>query len=152
MNYEELYARLTPLEKELKDSVSSVTKHNKAIIKAMETGCLTDLKKAVQLLSEAAEQMKGRIEKYSECVEQFDVREYFMSGDFAEQLVACSIERGIDVTGSKGIYEMFPYKVRVAADDEHFGEVYVNRKKILGKAVFTYFRKFRWLRHGDWYK
>ena len=29
---------------------------------------------------------------------------------------------------------------------------YVNRKKILGKAVFTYFRKFRWLRHGDWYK
>ena len=28
---------------------------------------------------------------------------------------------------------------------------YVQKKKILGKAVFTYFRKFRILVHGDWY-
>lgn len=29
---------------------------------------------------------------------------------------------------------------------------YVRKEKILGKAVFTYFRKFRILKHGEWYE
>ncbi len=29
---------------------------------------------------------------------------------------------------------------------------FVRKKKILGKAIFTYFRKFRILRHGEWYE
>ena len=29
---------------------------------------------------------------------------------------------------------------------------FVHKKKILGKAVFTYFRKFRILEHGEWYE
>ena len=29
---------------------------------------------------------------------------------------------------------------------------YVRKDKILGKAIFTYFRKFRILRHGEWYE
>lgn len=30
--------------------------------------------------------------------------------------------------------------------------MYVRKEKILGKAVFTYFRKFRILKHGEWYE
>ena len=29
---------------------------------------------------------------------------------------------------------------------------YVRKQKILGKAIFTYFRKFRVLQHGEWYE
>ena len=29
---------------------------------------------------------------------------------------------------------------------------FVRKKKILGKAIFTYFRKFRILKHGEWYE
>ena len=29
---------------------------------------------------------------------------------------------------------------------------YVRKEKILGKAIFTYFRKFRILQHGEWYE
>lgn len=29
---------------------------------------------------------------------------------------------------------------------------FVRKKKILGKAIFTYFRKFRILQHGEWYE
>jgi len=53
-----------------------------------------------------------------------------VNGDFAEQVVDACRAKDIDVQGNKGIYEMFPYKVRVYGDEEHFGEVYLNRKKL----------------------
>jgi signal peptidase I len=40
------------------------------------------------------------------------------------------------------------------ADTEEEAEqyTYVHKDKILGKAIFTYFRKFRILQHGSWYE
>lgn len=40
------------------------------------------------------------------------------------------------------------------ADTEEEAEqyTYVQKDKILGKAIFTYFRKFRILEHGEWYE
>ena len=35
--------------------------------------------------------------------------------------------KGIDVKGEKGVYEMFPYKIRIAAETQ---EVFMNRKKL----------------------
>ena len=130
MNYEEFYSEVAPIEKELKDSVSAVTKYNKAIVKAVESGSIPDLKKMIALLKEAAESLEERTDRLNDTVESFDVKAYFVNGDFAEQMVTACREKDIDVIGSKGTYEMFPYKVRVYADEEHYGEVYVNRKKI----------------------
>ena len=130
VNYEELYADLQPVEKDLKDAVAQVTKHYKAIVKNTDNGNLTDMKKSITLLQEAIRQLESRAIAVDECVEAFDIRDYFVKGDFAEQMLSACEDRNIDVQGSKGVYEMFPYKVRVYGDEEHYGEVYINRKKL----------------------
>lgn len=130
MDYEVLLAELTELGKDLKDSVNSVTRQNKKIVKEMEAGALSDLKKDLQQLLEAADLLKERAVSLDEAVNAFDTREYFMSGDFTDQLLKACTERNIDVIGEKGTYEMFPYKVRVYGDNEHQEEVWINRKKI----------------------
>ena len=130
MNYEELYTDLQPIEKELKDAVAQVTKHYKAIVKNTENGNLTEMKKSIAMLQDASIQLGERVDTINSCVEAFDIQYYFVSGDFAEQMVDACKKKNIDVQGSKGIYEMFPYKVRVYGDEEHYGEVYMNRKKL----------------------
>ena len=130
MNYEDFYAQLQVAEKELKDAVAAVTRQYKAIVKSTENGNLTDMKKSIALLAEATQQLKGCGDAVNECVEGFDIKTYFVNGDFAEQMVDACKAKNIDVQGDKGIYEMFPYKVRVYGDEEHFGEVYLNRKKL----------------------
>ena len=129
MNYEELYAALQPLEKDLKDSANAVVKHQKAIAKNTETGNLTEMKKSLEQLRETVRLLSDRLELVAEQTESFDTLEYFKSGDFARQLLEACKEREIDVRGEKGVYEMFPYKVRIYGDDEHAEEVWIDRKK-----------------------
>ena len=129
MNYEELYAQLTPLEKDLKDSANLIAKLQKAVSKNTETGNLTELKKSLEQMREAAVLLSERVEQVTQQTESFDVLEYFKSGDFARQLLEACREREIDVRGEMGVYEMFPYKVRIYGDDEHAQEVWIDRKK-----------------------
>lgn len=130
MNYEELYVQLTALEKDLKDSVGSVTRMNKRIAKETETGNLSEVRKNLDQLSEAITLLKERTDKIDETLGAFDTKEYFVSGEFTKQLLQACEERQIDVKGERGIYEMFPYKVRIYGDEEHSEEVWINRKKI----------------------
>lgn len=130
MNYEELYGNLTELEKNLKDSSSTVTRLYKTIVKDTDTGNLADLKKALEQLADAAALLSERVEEVSREAASFDTKEYFVSGDFTKQLLESCEKMEIDVKGSMGVYEMFPYKVRVVGDDEHAEEVYMDRKKI----------------------
>ena len=129
-DYEVLYAKLTTLEKDLKDSVSAITKLQKAIVKNTEEGNLTELKKNEMAFNEQAELLSKRIAALSAEVGEFDTNEYFVSGDFTRQLLDSCREKGVDVRGETGVYEMFPYKVRIVGDSEHAEEVYINRKKI----------------------
>ena len=130
MNYEDLYAALCEKEKELKDMVNTVVRLQKQIVKNTESGNLTDLNKSVALLSDVAATMRNNAEEMQTVCEGFDTKEYFACGDFARQLLEACADRGIDVKGEKGVYEMFPYKVRILGDHEHAEEVYINRKKI----------------------
>ena len=130
MNYEELYAELTELEKDLKESVGLVTRLNKRIAKNSETGNLNEMKKDLDQLRAASDDLKDRTAAFSEAVNAFDTKEYFVSGEFTKQLLESCAEKNIDVIGEKGVYEMFPYKVRIYGDDEHAEEVWINRKKI----------------------
>ena len=130
MDYEELYGKLTELEKGLKDSTGSVSRSYKKIVKQGAEGNLTDLKKELSSIIETSALLKEQAEAVSAVVNDFDTKEYFVSGDFARQLLAACEERKINVIGEKGVYEMFPYKVRIYGDEEHAEEVYINRKKV----------------------
>ena len=130
--YEELYVALQPLEKALKDSAGVIARLQKSIQKNTDEGNLGEVKKNLAALMEASDLLKDRIEAVSAEVEAFDIREYFASGDFTKQFLGALAESGVDVRGETGVYEVFPYKVRVVGDDEHEGEVWINRKKVPG--------------------
>lgn len=130
MNYEDLYRTLSEKEKALKDTVNAVLRLQKLIVKDTESGNLAELNKSIALLNDAANAIQVCAGEMENAAAAFDVNEYFANGDFARQLLEICGARGIDVKGEKGVYEMFPYKVRILGDREHAAEVYINRKKI----------------------
>ncbi len=129
-DYEELYASLQPVQKDLKDAASAVTRLQKAASRAVESGNLAELGKTLDQLKEALETASETAGAFTDLVGAFDTSAYFSDGDFARQLLAFCEEKGIDVRGEEGVYEMFPYKVRITGDADHPEEVYLNRKKI----------------------
>ena len=129
-NYEELYGALQPLEKALKDSAVAVTKQQKAIQKNTETGNLAEVKKSLEAIAEAAKTLQEGIDAVRSEIDSFDTRAYFADGDFTKQLLEACAEKGVDVRGETGVYEMFPFKVRIIGDEEHDSEIWVNRKKL----------------------
>ena len=130
MNYEEWYRSAGSAQKGLRDSVGTVNRLLKAVMTDMENGNLTDMKKCLAQMTEAAEALGQKVTDLTETVESFYTREYFASGDFAKQLLAECKAKKIDVIGEKGMYEMFPFKVRIYGDEERAEEVWVNRKKV----------------------
>ena len=130
MNYEDLFSSLSSWQADLKAAANTISRLQKTIQKDMDTGNLADLQKNLTPLLEAAQQVEEKAAGIQAEIDGFDTREYFVSGDFTRQLLAACEERKIDVKGEKGIYEMFPYKVRVYGDEERAEEVFLNRKKI----------------------
>lgn len=127
MNYEELYNSLQSLEKDLKDKQAAAQKQYKNTVKSTETGDIKSLVKNLeQLLLTFAEQQRIA-EQLKQEVEGFDARTYFENGDFAGQLLEFCAEKEIDVKGEYPSYEMFPYKVKIDAENQ---DVYVDKKRI----------------------
>ena len=129
-NYETFFGDIQNASKAVKDASGLAVRQQKAIAKNLETGNLTDVRKTLAALLETVSLLKGQTEALQAQVDSFDVQEYFVSGDFTRQLLDQCGEKQIDVKGEKGVYEMFPYKVRVLGDDEHTGEVWLDRKKV----------------------
>lgn len=129
LNYEDLFQTLQNLDKNLKDSAGAVVRLQKAIQKNTETGNLAEIKKGLSALNTAAQELQSAAAAMEAEVNGFDARAYFVDGDFTRQLLAACADNGIDVRGEKGVYEMFPFKVRVLSDEENAGEVYIDRKK-----------------------
>ena len=129
-NYEIFMNTLQPLVKAVKDATGATVRLQKAVAKNMENGNLTEARKNLAALLEAIDTARTRTEALQAEIDSFDTQEYFVSGDFTRQLLEVCEEKKIDVKGEKGIYEMFPYKVRILGDDEHPAEVYLDRKKV----------------------
>ena len=129
-NYEELFAALQPAEKGLKDAANTVSKLQKNLAKATDSGSLAEAAKIAASLEEAQAELAARIGEVRAAIGGFDVARYFSEGDFTRQLLDECASRGIDVQGEKGVYEMFPYKLRVFGEGEHVGEVWLDRKKL----------------------
>ena len=130
MGYEALYEALQPWEKALRDSAGAVNRLQKAAQKNTETGNLSELRKNLAALEDAQEQLRQRIAGAREALEGFDAVAYLADGDFSRELLEACAGKGIDVKGEKGVYEMFPFKLRILADGEGRGEVYLDKKKL----------------------
>lgn len=127
MNYEDFYEELQPQEKVLKDYLAQLQKLFKAITKETENGDVKSLVRDLKAMSEASEQLSVSLKEVSETVSGFDARDYFESGAFAEQMISLCREKEVDVRGEFPVYEMFPYRVKVDAENQ---DVYLDRKKV----------------------
>ena len=128
--YEALLETLKPLQKDVKDDAGAAVSAQKKIARNVEEGNLAEAKKQISALKEAAAQLIKQAETLQETLNGFDVQEYFVSGDFTRQLLDACRDREIDVKGEKGVYEMFPYRIRVLGDAERPAEVWMDRKKV----------------------
>lgn len=127
MNYEELYSSLQNLEKDLKDKQSAALKQYKNTVKNTEIGDIKSLSKNLEALLNVLSEQQSIVENLKQEVENFDTKAYFESGDFAKQLLNSCAEKEIDVKGDYPTYEMFPYKVKIDAENQ---DVYVDKKRI----------------------
>lgn len=127
MDYESLYEELKTKEKLVKDGLASLQKYMKAISRESEGGELKNLARDLDGMADSADAMIKNLEAMLESVNAFDTKEYFEQGEFAEQMLASCKEKGVDVQGEFPIYEMFPYRVRLDAENQ---DIYLDRKKI----------------------
>ncbi len=127
MNYEDLYQSLQPHEKSVKDSLAALQKLFKTVSRETENGDLKSLAKDLNAMSEAAAAVSASLGEISAAVDGFDARTYFEGGEFAEQMLAACAEKGVDVRGEAPVYEMFPYRVRLDAENQ---DIWLDRKKV----------------------
>lgn len=127
MNYEDLYEELKGKEKTVKEGITSLQKLMKIISRENESGDVRGLLRDLDGMADTADSMIKTLEMMLESVKEFDTREYFEQGEFAEQMLAICREKGVDVQGDFPIYEMFPYRVKLDAENQ---EIYLDRKKI----------------------
>lgn len=127
MNYEEFYQNLQPGEKAVKDGLASLQKLFKAVSREAEGGDIKSLAKDLNLMLQSAAALAASLEEMKKSVEGFDAKEYFESGEFAEQVLEACQQKGVDVRGEFPVYEMFPYRVRLDAENQ---DLYLDRKKV----------------------
>lgn len=127
MNYEELYSELSSVEMQLKTGIKNMKKADDNIAKNAVSGDLKALRKNIEALTQMLNDSRKTLEELQEIAGSFDEKVYFESGDFTRQLLEICREKGVDVTGEFPVYEMFPYRVRIDAENQ---DLYMNRKKI----------------------
>ncbi len=127
MNYEDLYQSLLPDEKTVKDSIASLQKLYKTIVRETESGDVKGLSKDLGALAQTAAMLSASIGNLSHSVEGFDARTYFESGDFASQMLDICREMELDIQGEFPVYEMFPYRVRLDVENQ---DVYLDKKRV----------------------
>lgn len=127
MNYENLNENLLQDEKIVKDNINNLQKLYKAVCKEREGGDVKSLLRDMETMEEAVKTLSEALNRMKTTTSEFNTREYFENGDFAEQMLACCEERGVDVIGEFPVYEMFPYKVKLDTENQ---DVYLDRKKV----------------------
>jgi hypothetical protein len=127
MDYENLYQNVQPEQKQIKDSLASLQKLYKSLCREMECGDLKSFIRDIGAMKETADSLTSSVESLWSTVEAFDAKAYFENGDFTEQMLSFCQEKGVDVRGEFPVYEMFPYRVKIDADNQ---DLYLDRKKV----------------------
>lgn len=81
----------------------------------------------MNVMAEAAAAVERALKGMQEDAAGFDAKKYFESGDFAEQMLMACEEKDVDVIGDFPVYEMFPYRIKLDAENQ---DVYIDRKKV----------------------
>lgn len=127
MNYEELYNEYQVLEKEMKDKAGMVQKLSKTIAREMENGDLKSFRRDIALLETAVLEETRILNHMKELEAGFDSQRYFEAGEFVTQMLEACERLSVDVKGEFPVYEMFPYKVKIDAENQ---DLYLDRKKV----------------------
>ena len=127
INYEEFYDEVRQEEKSIREKLQQAQRSFKSIMRSSESGELRKLLKEIDELSVLAEGLKVLSDELRNTVQGFDNRDYFESGEFARQLIENCQKQGVDIQGEAGVYELFPFKLRIDAENQ---DLYVNRRKV----------------------
>lgn len=127
MNYESFYSAMQQQEKSVQENLAAFQKLFKTLLRKVESGELKGLAQDLEAMEGISEGTKDMLAAMKDTAAGFDVKAYFESGEFAEQMVAACREKGVDVRGESPVYEMFPYRVRLDTENQ---EIYLDRKKV----------------------
>ncbi len=127
MNYEELYDTLQAGNKALKDSLALGQRVQKTVAKDAQSGDVKDIYKCMEQLESSIAGLQQAQMQLRAALEGFDSAAYFQNGDFVKQMLEECAAQQVDVQGEFPVFEMFPLKVRIDADNQ---ELVVNRKKM----------------------
>lgn len=127
MNYEDFYQDLQPQQKSVKDGLASLQKLFKAVSREMEGGDVKNLAKDLEAMVQAVSVVAESVDAMKTAADGFDGKQYFESGEFADQMLAACEEKGVDVRGEFPVYEMFPYRVKLDTENQ---DLYLDRKKV----------------------
>lgn len=127
MNFEELYQEFQLLEKELKDKTGGVQKLFKVMGKEMDSGDLKSFDRDMAAMQDAVAAQGRILDELKVIVDAFNRRKYFEEGEFTEQMLEACEANGVDVKGEYPVFEMFPFKVRIDAENQ---DLYLDRKKV----------------------
>jgi hypothetical protein len=105
-----------------------------------------DVKSALRdlpAIKSAASESLRTVSDMAGIIESADMKAYLESGDFARQLIALCQENGVNIQGEGTTYEVFPYRLKIDAQD---AELQINGRKAIGlrpRALTEYLAKQR---------
>ena len=126
-DYELFYKDIQALEKSIKDKLQQMQRSFRNITKDSATGDIKKLEKNTSEMQMLITELSNLSNEISQTISSFDSIGYFESGDFTRQMVEYCKQFGVDVKGESPTYEIFPFKVRIDAENQ---DLYVNRKKV----------------------
>ena len=126
MDYEEFYQQYLDLHKFMKDKQALIVKAHKNMAKDIEGGDLKNLDKNLSLVENFSAELAMTIKDMQILVDSFDSRAYMEQGFYARQMLELCEKEGVDVIGDYPNYEIFPFSVRLDAENQ---EIYIDRKR-----------------------
>jgi hypothetical protein len=129
MDYEDFYGEYVAIANSLKEQLSAQQKILKRICKNVENGDLRPTAKDLASSASSAEECVRLTSEIAEKIAGVDMGAYLESGDFARQLVALCGENGVNIKGEGASYEIFPYRLKIDAQNE---DVLINGRKAVG--------------------
>ncbi len=127
MNYENLYQEMLQQKKSFQNDLETMKKLFRSVTNELESGDVKAMTKDLAAMSGMIGGLGDKLTGMEDTLAGFDSRKYFEDGDFAAQILEICQEKGVDVKGTFPVYEMFPYKVKIDAENQ---DIYMNNKKV----------------------
>ena len=127
MVYAEFLEQFKALDKNLKDSINKLASLEKKIGKDVENGDIKSMEKSFALIEDLTKNYLENKEKISDYFASFDYKEYFLSGNFTQEMLLSLKKEDLNVVGEYPVFEVFPTRIKLDAENQ---EVVLGKKKI----------------------